>query len=184
VERKPESKTVSLRTETAYQANGPGKGAQHTKAPGAGSGVNAEVVQWQFAFVSGETSRPGTPGTGSGTTGNRRVEAGGVSRGHSTALARAGRPEPVGGDSTPEPRPTTTTPSGRVEGPQESVGTHGGAQANLLERMLSRENMLLAWQRVKANKGAAGMDGMSIEAFPACARQHWERIRSAREAGT
>jgi hypothetical protein len=28
------------------------------------------------------------------------------------------------------------------------------------------------------------MDGMSIEAFPAFARQHWERIRSALEAGT
>jgi RNA-directed DNA polymerase len=44
--------------------------------------------------------------------------------------------------------------------------------------------MLLAWQRVKANQGAAGMDGMSIQAFPEFARQHWERIRSALEAGS
>jgi RNA-directed DNA polymerase len=44
--------------------------------------------------------------------------------------------------------------------------------------------MRLAWQRVKANKGAAGMDGMSIDAFPEFARQHWERIRSALEGGT
>ena len=121
MERKPESKTVSLRTETAYKANGPGKVAPHTEAPGSGPGVKAEVVQLQFAFLSGETSIPGTPATGSGTTGNRRVEDGGVSRGHSSALAKARRPEPVGCDSTPEPRPTTETPYGRVEG-LEDVG--------------------------------------------------------------
>jgi RNA-directed DNA polymerase len=44
--------------------------------------------------------------------------------------------------------------------------------------------MLLAWKRVKANKGVAGMDGMSIEAFPEFARHHWERIRSALMEGT
>jgi RNA-directed DNA polymerase len=31
---------------------------------------------------------------------------------------------------------------------------------DLLERIVARENMLLAWKRVKANKGAAGMDDM------------------------
>jgi RNA-directed DNA polymerase len=64
-----------------------------------------------------------------------------------------------------------------------SDGKHGETQDRLLEQILSRENMLLAWKRVKANKGAAGMDGMSIEAFPTFARQHWERIRSALEQG-
>jgi RNA-directed DNA polymerase len=44
--------------------------------------------------------------------------------------------------------------------------------------------MLLAWKRVKANQGAAGMDGISIDAFPEFARQHWERLRSALEEGT
>jgi RNA-directed DNA polymerase len=53
-----------------------------------------------------------------------------------------------------------------------------------LERILSRENMLKAWHRVKANRGAAGMDGMTIGAFPACARQHGARIRSRLLAGT
>jgi len=80
VGRKPESKTVSLRTETAYKANGPGKVAQHSKAPGSGSGVNAGVVQLQFAFLSGETSIPGALKLGSGTTGNRRVEDDGYAR--------------------------------------------------------------------------------------------------------
>ena len=39
--------------------------------------------------------------------------------------------------------------------------------------------MLCAWSRVKANKGAPGIDAMSIDAFPLFARKHWERIRSA-----
>ncbi len=54
VGRKPESKTVSLRTETAYKADGSGKAAPHAKAQGSDPEVNAEVVQWQFAFLSGE----------------------------------------------------------------------------------------------------------------------------------
>ena len=53
--RKLEFKAVSLRTETAYKADGLGKVAQHTKARGSGSEVNAEVAQLQFAFLSGET---------------------------------------------------------------------------------------------------------------------------------
>lgn len=175
---------MSLRTETAYKANGLGKVAPHTEAPGSGPGVNAEVVQLQFAFLSGETSISGALKSGSGTTGNRRVEDGGVSRGHNTARAEAGRPEPVGCASTPEPRSTTQTPYGRVEGAEDSAGRHGGAPANLLEQILSRENMRLAWKRVKANNGAAGMDGMSTQAFPEFARHHWERIRSALEEGT
>jgi RNA-directed DNA polymerase len=44
--------------------------------------------------------------------------------------------------------------------------------------------MLTAWKRVKANKGAAGIDGMSTQGFPEFARQHWNRIRSALEKGT
>ncbi len=55
---------------------------------------------------------------------------------------------------------------------------------NLLERILSRENMQQAWKRVKANKGAAGIDRMSIEAFPAYARDHWEEIREMLTEGT
>jgi len=53
-----------------------------------------------------------------------------------------------------------------------------------LEQVLSRENMLAAWKRVKANGGAAGIDGMTITQFPAFARQHWERIHSDLVRGT
>jgi RNA-directed DNA polymerase len=55
---------------------------------------------------------------------------------------------------------------------------------DLLERILSRSNMLKAWRRVKANKGAPGIDNMPIDDFMAYAREHWETIRSSLLAGT
>jgi RNA-directed DNA polymerase len=54
---------------------------------------------------------------------------------------------------------------------------------HLLDRILSRENMRKAWKRVKANKGVAGVDGMSIEAFLEFARQNWDKIRESLLAG-
>jgi RNA-directed DNA polymerase len=77
-----------------------------------------------------------------------------------------------------------TRPAGRAIDSREADGKHGGASDDLLERILSRENMLRAWKRVKANGGAPGMDGMTVAAFPAFARQHWDRIRTSLMAGT
>lgn len=37
--------------------------------------------------------------------------------------------------------------------------------SQLLEEILSRENMILAYKRVKANKGASGVDGVSVEFY-------------------
>ena len=48
---------------------------------------------------------------------------------------------------------------------------------DLLEQMLSRANLQEAWRRVRANKGAAGIDGMTIDEFPTWARKgHWKSI--------
>jgi RNA-directed DNA polymerase len=55
---------------------------------------------------------------------------------------------------------------------------------NLLERILSRENMLKAWKRVEANKGAPGIDNMSVEDFPGFLRDNWINIRQSLLAGT
>ena len=35
--------------------------------------------------------------------------------------------------------------------------------SQLMEEILSRENMALAYKKVKANKGASGVDGISVE---------------------
>jgi RNA-directed DNA polymerase len=56
--------------------------------------------------------------------------------------------------------------------------------ARLLERILSRQNMQQAWKRVKANKGACGIDNMSIEQFPGYARDKWDTIRESLSDGS
>jgi RNA-directed DNA polymerase len=40
-----------------------------------------------------------------------------------------------------------------------------------VEGVVKRENMLSAWKQVKANKGVSGIDGISIEKFPAYAQE-------------
>ena len=47
----------------------------------------------------------------------------------------------------------------------------------LLEDVLTSDNLRRAWKRVKANKGAPGIDGVTIEEFPGHARLHWRHIK-------
>ena len=48
--------------------------------------------------------------------------------------------------------------------------------ADLLERILSRENLNRAYKRVKANKGAPGIDGMTVEDALPWLREHREEL--------
>ena len=48
-----------------------------------------------------------------------------------------------------------------------------------MARILTSENLRKAWRQVKANQGAPGVEGMTIEDFPAFAREHWPSIRQA-----
>ena len=50
---------------------------------------------------------------------------------------------------------------------------------DLMERVLTPENLRKAWHQVKTNHGAPGVDGMTIEDFPTFAREHWPSIRQA-----
>ena len=62
---------------------------------------------------------------------------------------------------------------------QEGLGREG-----LLTQALSRENMAAAWKRVKANKGSAGVDGLTVEEAPEYLKTHWSRIRQELLNGT
>jgi len=47
----------------------------------------------------------------------------------------------------------------------------------LLEEVLRRENLTLAYRKVRANKGAPGIDGMTVEALKPYLEKNWPRIK-------
>jgi RNA-directed DNA polymerase len=53
----------------------------------------------------------------------------------------------------------------------------------LLDAALTRENLRAAWKRVKANKGAAGVDGLDIEHTHRLLQTKWPQIRQELLAG-
>ena len=57
------------------------------------------------------------------------------------------------------------------------------ATMHLMEKVCERENLERAWQRVRGNKGAPGVDGMTIDDAKSYLREHWPDIRSQLLAG-
>ncbi|SOE57246.1 hypothetical protein SAMN05414139_01171 [Burkholderia sp. D7] len=88
-------------------------------------------------------------------------------------LGNGGRGEaPEAGDRGAEPmtaNPESESPS---------------ACDRLMEEVCERENLKQALKRVKANKGAPGVDGMTVQALPALLREHWPSIRATLLSGT
>ncbi|KRP84225.1 DNA polymerase [Pseudomonas lactis] len=63
--------------------------------------------------------------------------------------------------------------SDEVNRPQDESDNAG---QRLLERALARENLKRAWKRVKANRGAAGVDGLDIEQTAEALLTQWPVI--------
>ncbi len=51
----------------------------------------------------------------------------------------------------------------RDEAPMARDGAEGSGRGSLLTQALARANLVVAWERVKANRGGAGVDGLSID---------------------
>lgn len=51
------------------------------------------------------------------------------------------------------------------------------SMGQLMEQILSRSNMRMAYKKVKANKGAGGIDGISIEEVDAYLKENWANIK-------
>ncbi len=76
----------------------------------------------------------------------------------------------------------TRTPSGGDV--TQRIGMKPAFSEDLLEQVLNSENLQAAWKRVRANKGAAGIDGMTIDEFPAWVRSgNWIKVTTALETG-
>ena len=54
----------------------------------------------------------------------------------------------------------------------------------MLEEILSKENMTAALKRVKSNKGASGVDGMSVDELQSYPNMHWSFIKAELLEGT
>jgi RNA-directed DNA polymerase len=66
----------------------------------------------------------------------------------------------------------------------QRIGMKPAFSENLFEQVLQPENIQAAWKRVRANKGAAGIDGMTIDAFPAWVRSgEWKVVVEELETG-
>ncbi len=65
------------------------------------------------------------------------------------------------------------------EHPDTGSATQPTGTGGLLGAMLTRQNLQLAWKRVKANKGAAGVDGLDIEQTARMLQTSWPGIRQA-----
>lgn len=53
----------------------------------------------------------------------------------------------------------------------------------LLAQVLARANLQRALKQVRQNKGAPGIDGMTVDELPQYLKQHWPEIRAQLEAG-
>ena len=72
-----------------------------------------------------------------------------------------------------------------IESLSTAHDTESPANTNrLMEEVCERENLKAAVERVKANKGSPGVDGMTIDEIQDYLQQHWPAIREQLLSGT
>ena len=69
------------------------------------------------------------------------------------------------------------------QGSRQREVTPSPEMLQLMEAVVERENMKTAWLRVKGNKGAAGVDGMTVDVLLPYLREHWSSLKEDLLAG-
>lgn len=203
-------KATSPRTETGYEAGDADEFARQNKVHEvSASQVKPGVVLRKSHPLPGETCPSGgRPRKRSGSAGasNGAGRRAGVSRGHSSAGYDPGVGDHLGWGALNEPLGLTnarrterigiteTAAAFQFELALHGVGpeaersaaaeTDRGQQEELWDRVLSPENLTEAWRRVRRNGGAAGIDHLSVTAFPAFFRAYGKQVRAKLQAGT
>ena len=78
-----------------------------------------------------------------------------------------------------ETRDKSKVPSNAMVLPnRESVNDGTFDTSRLLEKVLERDNMLLAFKRVTSNKGSHGVDGMKTDELREHIQKHWVTIKT------
>ena len=68
--------------------------------------------------------------------------------------------------------------------PAMNVPESPASTNRLMEEVCERENLMEALRQVKANKGSAGVDGMTVGQLTDYLKQHWPAIREQLLSGT
>ncbi len=85
--------------------------------------------------------------------------------------------------AVPPPLPQTATPADEpIAGKRQSNPSL--ETSTLMTEVLHKENLKRALERVKRNKGAPGIDGMTVDELGAHLKAHWPSIRAQLVAGT
>lgn len=113
----------------------------------------------------------------------RRPEHSTTRLGHSTSMRAI--------DATRRATAPDTEGDGRmsstaVSGAEAGTAVDGQTKAEGLRQMeavVERNNLWRAYERVVRNKGAAGVDGLTVADFKAWLQQHWPTVRAALLAG-
>jgi len=92
--------------------------------------------------------------------------------------AQAGRAGEARGEAASEPA------SDEAGGPRREPNDTGNPHAALLHAAFTRENLQRAFKRVRANKGAAGVDGLDIDQTARYLVTAWPGIREQLLSGT
>ena len=83
-------------------------------------------------------------------------------------------------DAPTESQNTQRSDSGAASIDRSALGNDNA----LLETIVDVLNMETAWARVKANRGAPGPDGITVDDFPEWFRPQWEKVRRQLIDGT